>query len=50
MKYEYRSGVGGRYPFDARVEHEAAAHQQLPEVLNVDAGAAVAREVDACKA
>ncbi len=41
---------GGGYPFDARVEHEAAAHQQLPKVLNVDAGAAVAGEVDACQA
>ncbi len=44
-----RGGVGeeGTCPFNTRVEDEAAAHEQLAEVLHVYASAAVARKVDA---
>ncbi len=44
------TGKGDEYPFDSLIENKAAAHEQLAKVLHVDAGAAVAGEVDACSA
>ena len=35
-------------PFNVSVKDKPAAHKQLPEILHVDAHAAVAGEVDAC--